>query len=167
VARGAGSIKADQWRSQITVFFVGLFYAWEIDGEIPDNLLAKNPDASEEELEEIKTVQMDRSLRRHYEAVIQFTAGVRIVTSNSISPNEVSRGCKALQLAAQSWAGMHCHLVPYFHYMASHLEPQFLKHGPMANWWTFPYERNNGFLGRFNHNGHSGGEIEGKMMRGW
>jgi hypothetical protein len=28
VARGAGSIKADQWRSQITVFFVGLFDAW-------------------------------------------------------------------------------------------------------------------------------------------
>ncbi|KAJ7715449.1 hypothetical protein B0H16DRAFT_1477341 [Mycena metata] len=174
----------------------GLFHAWEVDGEIPDvdaepsasntknavaqaaqeklvqtrlreNLLAKNPDASEEELEEIKTVQMDRSLRRHYDAVVQFTAGVRILTSNTISPNEVGRGCKTVQRAVQLWAAMNCHLVPYFHYMAAHLEPQFLKHGPIPGWWTFPYERNNGFLGRFNHNGHSGGEIEGTMMRGW
>jgi hypothetical protein len=36
VARGAGSIKADQWRSQISVFFVGLFEIWQVDGEIPD-----------------------------------------------------------------------------------------------------------------------------------
>ncbi|KAJ6582600.1 hypothetical protein DFH09DRAFT_1245975 [Mycena vulgaris] len=195
VARGAGSIKADQWRSQITVFFVGLFLAWQVDGEIPDidaepsadktknaaaqaaqeklvrarmreNLLAKNPDATEDDLEHIKTVKMDRSLRRHYEAVVQFTAAVRIITSNSISPNEVKRGCRTLETAIQSWARMHCHLVPYFHY-AVHLEPQYLKHGPGPNWWTYPYERNNGFLGRFNHNGHSGGEMEGTMMRGW
>ncbi|KAJ7018533.1 hypothetical protein C8F04DRAFT_877254, partial [Mycena alexandri] len=61
---------------------------------------------------------------------------------------------------------MHCHLVPYFH-LATHLQPQFLRHGPGPGWWTFGYERNNGFLGRFNTNGHSGGEIEGTMMRGW
>jgi hypothetical protein len=62
---------------------------------------------------------------------------------------------------------MHCHLVPYFHYAAVHLEPQFLKHGPGPGWWTYAYERNNSFLGRFNTNGHSGGELEGTMMRGW
>ncbi|KAJ7432669.1 hypothetical protein B0H11DRAFT_1759884 [Mycena galericulata] len=61
---------------------------------------------------------------------------------------------------------MHCHLVPYFHY-AIHLEDQFLKYGPGPGWWTYCYERNNGLLGRFNTNGHSGGEMEGTMMRGW
>lgn len=195
VARGAGSIKADQWRSQITVFFLGLFVAWEVDGEIPDidaepsasntknaaaqaaqeklvrarmreNLLAKNPDATEEELEHIKSVKMDRSLRRHYDTVVQFTAAIRIITSNAISPNEVRRGCGTLEREIQTWARMNCHLVPYFHF-AIHLEPQFYKHGPASGWWTYPYERNNGFLGRFNNNGHSGGEMEGTMMRGW
>jgi hypothetical protein len=178
------------------VFFVALFDAWQVDGEIPDidaepsppntknasaqaaqeklirarlreHLLATKPNASEEELESIDTIKMDRSLRRHYETVVQFTAAVRIITSNSISPNEVRRGCGALELAVQSWARMHCHLVPYFHFAALHLEEQFLKHGPAPGWWTYPYERNNGFLGRFNHNGHSGGELEGTMMRGW
>jgi hypothetical protein len=195
VGRGAGSIKADQWRSQITVFFVALFNAWQVNGEIPDidaepsasntknaaaqtgqeklvrarmreNLLAKNPDATEDELDEIKTATMDRSLRRHYEQVVQFTAAIRIITSNSISPNEVKRGCGALERTIQEWARMNCHLVPYFHY-AVHLQPQYFKHGPGPGWWTYPYERNNGFLGRFNHNGHSGGEMEGTMMRGW
>ncbi|KAJ7696410.1 hypothetical protein B0H16DRAFT_1350491, partial [Mycena metata] len=195
VARGAGSIKADQWRSQIAVFFVALFMAWEVNGEIPDieaeppaantkiaagkaqqeklvqarmreNLLAKNPDATEDELEALKSITMDRSLRRHYEAVVQFTAAVRILTSNSISPNEVERGCDALERTLQEWARMHCHLVPYSH-LAVHLRPQYYKHGPVPGWWTFPYERDNGFLGRFNHNGHSGGEMEGTMMRGW
>ncbi|KAJ7347668.1 hypothetical protein DFH08DRAFT_936539 [Mycena albidolilacea] len=194
VARGAGSIKADQWRSQIAVFFVALFDAWQVNGEIPDidakpsppntknasaqaaqekliharmceHLLTTKPDASEDELESIDTIKMDRSLRRHYETVVQFTAAVRIITSNSISPNEVRRGCGALELAVQSWARMHCHLVPYFHFAALHLEEQFLKHGPAPGWWTYPYERKNGFLGRFNHNGHSGGELEGPEDR--
>ncbi|KAJ7208732.1 hypothetical protein C8J57DRAFT_1610075 [Mycena rebaudengoi] len=195
VARGAGSIKADQWRSQIAIFFIGLFLAWQVDGEIPDidappsaantknaaaqasqeklvrsrmreHLLAKNPDATADELDAIKSVTMDRSLRKHYDAIVQFTAAVRILATNSISPNEVKRGSAALERAIQSWARMHCHLVPYFH-LAIHLQPQFLKHGPGPGWWTYSYERNNGFLGRFNHNGHSGGEIEGTMMRGW
>ncbi|KAJ7718697.1 hypothetical protein DFH07DRAFT_761463, partial [Mycena maculata] len=175
VARGAGSIKADQWRSQITVFFVALFIAWQVDGEIPDidappsapNTKNAAAQAAQEKLiDEIKSTKMDRSLRRHYDTIVQFTAAVRIITSNSISPNEVRRGCGALEQAIQSWARMNCHLVPYFHF-AVHLEPQFLKHGPGPGWWTYPYERNNGLLGRFNHNGHSGGEIEGTMMRGW
>ncbi|KAJ6528864.1 hypothetical protein B0H19DRAFT_1214570 [Mycena capillaripes] len=164
------------WRSLITVFFVALFMAWQIDGEIPDeklfrarmreNLMAQNPDAMEEELEHIKTIKMDRSLRRHYDAVVQFTAAIRIITSNSISPDEIKRGCGALERTIQEWARMYCHLVLYLH-LAVHLEPQYYKHGLVPGWWTYPYERNNGFLGRFNHNGHAGGEMEGTMMRGW
>ncbi|KAJ6530158.1 hypothetical protein B0H19DRAFT_1273823 [Mycena capillaripes] len=177
VARGDGSIKADQWRSQITVFFVGLFMAWQIDvsqsaqeklvrSRMLEHLMATNPNPTQAEIDATKAIKMDRSLRRHYDAIVQFTASVRILTSHSISPNEVKRGCGALERSIQSLARMHCHLVPYFHF-AVHLEPQFLRHGPGPGWWTFPYERNNGLLGRFKHNGHSGGEIEGKMMRGW
>ncbi|KAF8143628.1 hypothetical protein K438DRAFT_1783568 [Mycena galopus ATCC 62051] len=87
-----------------------------------DNLLAKNPEASEEELERIKTIKMDRSLRRHYDTVVHCSC-----------PN---------------------------HYL------QFYKPKRAPEWWTYPYERNNGFLGRFNHNGHSGGELEELRFEG-
>jgi len=36
IARGSGSVKADQWCSQLNILFVGLFVAWEEDGDIPD-----------------------------------------------------------------------------------------------------------------------------------
>ncbi|KAJ6527760.1 hypothetical protein B0H19DRAFT_969574 [Mycena capillaripes] len=158
VARGTGSVEADQWRSMITVFFFGLFMAWQIDGEIPnvdaapsppntknaaaqaaqeklvqasmrENLLAQDPDATEHELEDIKTIKMDRSLPRHYEAH-----------------------------KIQQWALMHCHLVPYFH-LAVHLEPQYYKYGPVPGWWTYRTISLN--------SAHAGGEMEGTMMRGW
>lgn len=188
-------MKADEWRSQIAVLFLALFEAWHVNGEIPDIdappspanskilraqlnseklvrerllecLMADNPNPTEEDIDRIKTVKMDRSLRRHYDAVLEFTAAVRILCTQEISPNEVKRGFSALGNAVQSWARMHCHLTPYFHF-AFHIEPQFYAMGPMYGWWAFPYERNNGFLGRFNHNGHSGGEMEGTMMRRW
>ncbi|KAF8179283.1 hypothetical protein K438DRAFT_1768996 [Mycena galopus ATCC 62051] len=178
IAHGSGSIKADQC-SLITILFFGVFAAWQVDGEIPDvdappstentknaaaqrtqeklvrsrmkeNYLAKNPNPSEAELERIKTVQMNRSLRLHYENLVQFTAGIRIITSDTIIPNEVNHG--AVQRSIQSWANMNCHLVLYFHYARVHLEPQFLNHGPAP--------------GHFNTKGHSGGELEGTMMRG-
>ena len=174
---------------------MGLFVAWEVDGEIPDkdappsaantknaiaqasleksvqdrlaaNLLAKNPNATEAEVARIKWATMNRSLQRHYDVVVQFTASVQILSSRSISPNEVRRGCGALSRSFQSWARMGCHLTPYFH-LAMHMEPQFLKWGPCYGWWVFAYERNNGWLGRTNHNGHSGGELEATMMRRW
>ena len=195
MSHGSGSVKADQWRSQISVLFLALFVAWQVDGVIPDidapasasntkiaaaqaaseklvrarmleNLMTQNPNPSEEDLDRIKSAKMDRSLRRHYDVVLEFSAAICILSSQEISPNEVKRGCAALSRSVQSWARMGCHLTPYFHF-AMHMEPQFLQFGLAYGWWAFSYERNNGFLGRFNHNGHSGGELEGTMMRGW
>ncbi|KAK6996182.1 hypothetical protein R3P38DRAFT_3329647 [Favolaschia claudopus] len=170
VARGAGSIKADQWRSLIAILFVALFDAWQeklVRARMRENLLAKHGEISEEELNFVSTLTMDRSLRKHYDTIVQFTAALQITTSNTISPNEVKRGCQAPESSVQSWARMNCHLVPYFHFAVVHLEEQLLRYGPIPGWWTYPYERNNGSLGRFNINGHSGGEMEGTMMRGW
>lgn len=48
-----------------------------------------------------------------------------------------------------------------------HLTPNILRLGPVYGWWAYPYERNNGFLGKFKHNNHTGGEIEATLMRGW
>ncbi|TFK63271.1 hypothetical protein BDN72DRAFT_803396 [Pluteus cervinus] len=195
VACGSGSVKADQWRSQILVLPVALYVIWGNDGQISDGtaptsssrlnitksqakyekivrsrlletFLRENPNATEDEMHQFDKVTMERSYRPHYNAVIEFTAAIRVLASRSITPAEVQRGFKMLSRALQSWARMHCHLTPYFH-LALHMEASFLKFGPCYGWWTFPYERNNGFLGRFNHNGHTGGEIEGTMMRGW
>jgi len=109
---------------------------------------------------------MDRSLKRHYETIVEFSAAIRILSPRSISPNEVQRGCAALSRSCQSWARMGCHLTPYFHF-AQHMEPQYLQLGPCYGWWVYGYERNNGWLGRTAHNGHLGGELEATMMRRW
>ncbi|KAK0434778.1 hypothetical protein EV421DRAFT_1275187 [Armillaria borealis] len=109
---------------------------------------------------------MDRSLKRHYDNLLQFTVAIRILSSHEISPMEVKRGCGALCRAVQTWAGMRCLLTPYFH-ISMHFEAQFLRFGPCPVFGAYPYERNNRTLIRFNKNGHSGGELECTMMRNW
>ena len=61
---------------------------------------------------------------------------------------------------------MNCHLTPNFH-LSEHNEDVILKYGPVYGWWGFPMGQHNGFLKKFKHNGHSGGELEATMMRGW
>lgn len=130
------------------------------------NFLAANPDATEDDLADAQGATMDRSYNRHYDTVVQFSTAVRILTSQSISPNDVKRGCAGLARSCQSWAHMGCHLTPYYHH-AQHLESQYLQLGPCYAWWVYAYERNNGWLGRTRHNQHSGGELEATMMRRW
>jgi len=130
------------------------------------NLVEQNPNAPDDEITRLKTTTMNRSLRRHYDTVLEFSAAVRILSSQAISPNEVQRGCAALSRSCQSWARLGCHLTPYFHF-AQHMEPQYFQLGPCYGWWVYGYERNNGWLGRTKHNGHSGGELEATMMRRW
>lgn len=170
--------------------------AWEVDGEIPDEeappsspdtkiaaaqarleklllrerrlstLLAEDPDSTEGEMQEARQATMNRSYVRHYDTMVQFSAAVRVLTSRSLSPNDVIRGCSGLARSCQSWAEMGCHLTPYYH-LAQHMESQFLQFGPCYGWWVYAYERNNGWLGRTRHNQHSGGELEATMMRRW
>ena len=130
------------------------------------NLLFNNPEASEDDIEQVKSMRMDKNLRRHYNAVVEFSAAVRILFNQEITPNDVKRGGGALSRSVQEWARMGCHLTPYYH-LAQHIPDQFLRTGSSYASSAWAYERNNGFLGRFNHNGHSGGEIEGTMFRGW
>lgn len=175
---------------QINILFVALYAAWQVDGEIPNEdaplsaantknaaaqlqtetllqkrlleaLLSKNPNPTAQELAQVKNTKMDRNLRRHYETVLDFSVALHILSSHSISPNEVVCGCASLSRAVKSWARMNCHLVPYHH------EDQYLRLGPCPGWWAYASERNNGILGRTNHNNHKGGELEATMMRKW
>jgi hypothetical protein len=191
----SSSSKADQWRLHISVLFIGLFVAWEVDGNLPDidaprlragtnnaakyaktekvlgqrrleTLLSETDNPNEEQLDHAKSSTMDRSILRHYSTMLEFSVAIRILSSRSISPDEVKRGCAALSRACQSWADMGVHLTPYFHF-AQHFQHQFLQFGPCYTTWAFPYERNNGFLSCTNHNNHKGGELECTMMRKW
>ncbi len=121
---------------------------------------------SRAEKRRIMSLPTDRSYVNHYEAVLDFTSAVQVLSRRSISPAQIKHSFKMLRSAIQLWAEMHCHLVLYFH-LAIHMEPQFLRMGPSYVCWTYPYKRDNGFLGGLNHNGHSGGELEGTQMRGW
>lgn len=140
-------MKADQWRNLLHILFVGLFVAWEVNGEIPDDdappsaprtkrafaqarlekllrkrciahFLAANTSATEDELADIQGATMDRSYNRHYDTVVQFSAAVRTLTSQSISPNDVKQGCAGLARSCQSWAKMGCHLTSYYHHVS-------------------------------------------------
>ena len=187
-------MKADQWRNQISILFIALYVAWEVDGEIPDGeappslpttrlasaqaaverlLLWRRTDnyrlthggrePSADVLQELQAIKIDHSLCRHYMAILEYSAAIRILALQSISPNEVRRGFAALAGSIQSWARMNCHLTPYFH-LSLHMEDQYYCLGPCYGWWAFGYERNNSTLGCFNHNGHYGGELEATIM---
>ncbi|KAG1717696.1 hypothetical protein EDD22DRAFT_752230, partial [Suillus occidentalis] len=165
----SSSSKADQWHLHISVLFVGLFVAWEVDmlcQRCLEILLSESADPNQEQLDLVDSFTTDRSIRQHYSTMLEFSAAIQILSSCSISPREVERGCAALSRVCQSWGNMGVHMTPYFHF-AQHFQHQMLQFGPCYSTWAFPYEWNNGFLGWTNHNNHKGGELECTMMQKW
>ena len=118
------------------------------------------------DLDEEDDTGPSRNYFDHYQNCLRFCAGIRIMIAQSISPAEGQRGQNFFSQAFQSWAAMNCHLTPNFH-RSMHLLEYILTYGPVYGWWVFCYERFIGTLGKFNTNGHGGGEIEGTLMRGW
>ncbi|KAH9834853.1 uncharacterized protein C8Q71DRAFT_710648 [Rhodofomes roseus] len=188
------AIKADQWRNLVHVLAVALYCAWQTDGIIPDTdaprpkpktnvakalsakerllrlrrhaVLAARDNATAAEFDAADALEISRNYQEHYSNVLELCTALRIWGSQSISPDEVIRAHECHARACQAWAQMNCHLTPYFH-LAAHNPQFYLRLGPSYAWWAYPYERNNGFLGRFKTNGHTGGELEATMMRGW
>ncbi|KAI0044811.1 hypothetical protein FA95DRAFT_1583620 [Auriscalpium vulgare] len=191
-----GSGKADEWRSLMSVLFIAVFAAWNVDGAIPDAdapqsatntnaaksqkatharlrarrvefLEARVENPTEEDYEEAHSKKTSRNYREHYDALLKFTVAVRILSAESISVNDVERGTQLLCEAFQQWAAMGCSLTPYCHLM-THIKSQYLRLGPIAyTTAAWAYERNNGDLKKVHHNGHTGGELEATMMRAW
>ncbi|KAG1731841.1 uncharacterized protein EDB91DRAFT_1238875 [Suillus paluster] len=159
LSTGKGSPKVDQWRNQIAVLFVALYDAWA-------HLLACNTHPSDAETNRVNSAKMDCNLRQHYAVILEFSAAVCILSSQSISPDNVCRGRAALSHATQSWARMGCHLTPYFHFV-NHFEQQMYEFGPCYATWAFAFERHNGKLAKINHNQHKGGELKATLMRQW
>ncbi|KAJ3016517.1 hypothetical protein NUW54_g789 [Trametes sanguinea] len=176
----SGGGKADMWRNFATVLVPGLYAAWQVGGNIPDddaplprsstkaaktrarleellnkrcraNVATANPEATTAEMEELAQLRMSRNYAQHFET--------------SISVEEAQRAAECHERACQVWARMFCHLVPYFHILM-HLWFWIFLLGPVYGWWVYPYEQNYGFLAKLRHNGHPG-ELEATMLRGW
>lgn len=107
-----------------------------------------------------------RNYHDHYLNSLRFCAAIRIIVSQEISADEAERGQTFLSQAFASWAEMRCHLTPNFH-RGMHILEYILAYGPVYGWWVFCYERFIGMVGKFNNNGHGGGELEATIMRGW
>lgn len=129
-------------------------------------LLARNQHPSDAEIARVNTAKMDRNLRCHYGVILEFSAAICILSSQSISPNDVRRGSAALSRATQGWARMGCHLTTYYHF-GMHFADQMYTFGPCYATWAFAFEWHNGKLARVNHNQHKGGELEATLMRRW
>lgn len=62
IAHGKGSVKADQWCNQISVLFIAVFVAWEVDDEIPEiNAPLSAPGTKNAAVQET----MEKLLHRH------------------------------------------------------------------------------------------------------
>lgn len=123
-------------------------------------------DYRNELLLEAEELECDRTYAKHYDAVCNFVAGASILLRQSISPRDAARAEAYFGRSFRAFATMGCPLTPNFH-TTMHLRGKVLKYGPVYGWWAYPFERMNGVLGRFNLNGHAGGEIEATMLRGW
>ncbi|OJT11593.1 hypothetical protein TRAPUB_11902 [Trametes pubescens] len=191
ITGGAG--KADEWRNTCAVLPVALYAAWQVDGEIPDADSPKlNPkekaginqqriedllkarrhenaahmgELTEDYATSIDKTRMRRNYRDHFDTILEWLVALRIFGSRSISVREAQRAENCHSWACQAWTRLNCHLTPYFH-LLSHLAIWIYRLGPVYGWWTYPYERFNGFLSRVQHNGHPG-ELEATMMRAW
>ena len=111
-------------------------------------------------------VSMDRNYQRHFKTVLDACSAIHIWTAQSITLDEAQRAQDYHTRACRAWSLMHCHLTPYFH-LLTHGDSFIYRLGPVYGFWLFGPESNNGRLVKVNTNGHTGGELEGTMMRSW
>lgn len=107
-----------------------------------------------------------RSLRFHYQQVLRFCLSVITLDKRTITPAEIGFAQELLESLCIDYTRNRIPLPPNFHYMM-HLEESLLKTGSVYNTHVWAMERANGIISKINHNGKSGGILEGTMMRGW
>ena len=126
--------------------------------------LASKPCSTGVDHEAIKSLTCNHNFSDHYDNVLLFCVAIRILGTCTISPSNSKHGSCLLSQAFQRWAQMNVHLTLYCH-LSLHLDDYILFLGPTYGWHCNPYERHNGTLVKFKHNGHAGGELEATIMR--
>lgn len=153
--------KADEWRNLLTISPVILWLVWKDDSNdiIPDTEPPVSPN------EKISTTH-SRKRRSLYDAILYLCAGVRLLSTKTISMAQAAVGQQYLMNYCQRMLLLGVKLSPNHHF-AMHFEPMIKLFGPVYGWWLFAYERFNGMLEKVKLNGHDGGRMELTMLRNW
>ena len=135
IATRGGRPKADDWRNLIRVLPIALAVAWDL---FSDNSPAEAPRAQTKAVKtaekrtkkllrtcKVKNICLDegadandimdvdddktsKNYMDHYNNCLRFSAGIRILWTQSVTPLEAQRGWHFLSEAFQSWAAMTC-----------------------------------------------------------
>ncbi|EUC56821.1 transposase family Tnp2 protein [Rhizoctonia solani AG-3 Rhs1AP] len=185
-------IKADQWKLATRLVFVPLYMAFRLGDVIPNACVprgnksstgAKNQTSRAKALHRerqkhyatigrpqdcprVEDCFPSRNLRFHYKQVLSYSIATGTLDKRTVTPAEIEFGAQLLETICIDYAENNIPLPPNFH-MMMHLEEPMLKYGSLYNSHVWALERANGVLSGMKHNGHSGGELEGTLMRGW
>ena len=127
--QAAGTIKADEWRSLITVYIpIVLISLWGAD-----------------------TPQAD--LKLILDNTMDLVSAVYLACSRAMSSERAVAYC----LCIANYVGNLKHIHPTFglrpnHHASFHIYDYLVLFGPVHSWWTFPFERLIGILQRLSSN---------------
>lgn len=135
--KGAGKLKADQWRSLIEFDLpISMLRLYFFDAQSGDE--AHN-----------------RRRKTMLQSTFNLAMAVRWGTSHRTSDGHVSKYMHYMKLYLTSVKDMGFELKPNHHH-ALHL-PDFLpRYGPVHGWWMYPFERVIGILQKMNTNNRLG-----------
>ncbi|KAF7333828.1 Glycoside hydrolase family 92 protein [Mycena venus] len=142
--KGAGSIKADEWRLLGTIYLpIALVILWGEQSQ--------------------KAELLKQSM-----ALFQATT---IVCRFGTSPERASAFRNHLKEWVDKLYSCHPHTTVHKKrtnvHVAFHIYDFLLLFGPVLSWWCFPIERLIGVLQKINSNNHVGGEHEATVLRTW
>jgi hypothetical protein len=131
----AGSLKADEWRTIVTVYLpIALVTLW---GEGTSH----------------KTSQIAMKLRRILDHTMDLSSAISIACLRTMTANRAN----AYRQYVAAWLGTLPQLYPQAEgrtssHMAFHIFDFFALFGPVRSWWCFPFERLIGYLQRLPQN---------------
>ncbi|PPQ79796.1 hypothetical protein CVT26_012594 [Gymnopilus dilepis] len=152
--------KADEWRRLLTIAPVLLWFAWRNgDDTIPNSAPPVSPN------ENINT-NHSRNRRKLYEAALLLAAGVRLLSTRTITLRQARLGQDFLLQFCRALLTLGVSLV-INHHLCTHFYEMIRIFGPIYAWWLFAFERFNGMMEKVKHNGHDGGQMEVTLLRNW
>ncbi|KAB5590187.1 Protein CSF1 [Ceratobasidium theobromae] len=192
IGQTRATTKADQWKLTAQVIFVPLFQAFRDGDEIRPVLVPRGNLASPaakhqayrakllhqqrrkyyasigqlDQCPRIEECFASRNVQFHYQQVLRFCLATSILEKRTITPVDITFATGLLETMCKDYTAHNIPLSPNFHYMM-HLEEFLLKTGSVYNTHVWGMERANGILSHVNHNGKSGGVLEGTLMRSW
>ncbi|KAG9121715.1 hypothetical protein FRC07_002231 [Ceratobasidium sp. 392] len=147
LATKGGLRKADEFRRLITVLPMALWFVWKGQDDSIPNDAEPIPDDSSYVEDHI------RSRQKIFELTVLLSAASRLLTSWSLTLEDVKHGQTLLQRYCQGLLRLAVQLKPNHHF-CMHYERCFQLYGPAYAWWLFAYERFNGILEKVQINCH-------------